>query len=242
MLRTMDKLESEGSREAFRPVILQPESDLPVPHLLPSGTMVSAGFARGGLRSKGAAADSRIYRRQYRPADQRRVACRTGKLVSLLLRAGLQAVHGYHASRLPDTAARGEDQAAAFGHRHASVGNRACCGLCRSKPFCPTLSSACRNVAARLSLVESLVSALGSRCRLILLQGRKTDCEQGSPAVAGCRRDRSAVALHDGAADRESHAHSVSLCRMEGGKDIAGYLRINSGPRVLDLQDGHLRV
>src|SRR5438445_10301397 len=44
MLRTMDKLESEGSREAFRPVILQP-----VPHLPPSGRMVPAGFARGGL-------------------------------------------------------------------------------------------------------------------------------------------------------------------------------------------------
>jgi AraC-like DNA-binding protein len=49
MLRTTDKLESEGSREAFQPVILQPESDLSVPHLLPSGTMVPAGFARGGL-------------------------------------------------------------------------------------------------------------------------------------------------------------------------------------------------
>src|ERR1700740_3406619 len=50
MFRTMDELESEGSRKAFRPVILQPESDLPVPHLSsPSDTMVSAGFARGGL-------------------------------------------------------------------------------------------------------------------------------------------------------------------------------------------------
>jgi AraC family transcriptional regulator len=49
MLRTMDELESEGFGQAFRPVILQPESDLPVPHLLPSGTMVPAGSARGGL-------------------------------------------------------------------------------------------------------------------------------------------------------------------------------------------------
>jgi AraC-like DNA-binding protein len=48
MFRTMDEL-SEDSRQAFRPVILQPESDLSVPHLPPSGTMVSAGFARGGL-------------------------------------------------------------------------------------------------------------------------------------------------------------------------------------------------
>jgi AraC-like DNA-binding protein len=49
MLRTMDKLESEGFEQALRPVILQPEPDLPVPpHLLPSG-IVSAGFARGGL-------------------------------------------------------------------------------------------------------------------------------------------------------------------------------------------------
>jgi AraC family transcriptional regulator len=45
----MDELESEGSRQAFRPVILEPERDLPVPHLLPSGAMVTAGFARGGL-------------------------------------------------------------------------------------------------------------------------------------------------------------------------------------------------
>jgi AraC-like DNA-binding protein len=49
MLRIMNELESEGSTEAFRPVILQPESDLPTPHLLPSGALVSAGFARGGL-------------------------------------------------------------------------------------------------------------------------------------------------------------------------------------------------
>jgi hypothetical protein len=49
MLRTMDELESEGSTQDFRPVILQSERDLPVPHLLPSGTMVSAGLARGGL-------------------------------------------------------------------------------------------------------------------------------------------------------------------------------------------------
>jgi AraC-like DNA-binding protein len=49
MLRIMDKLESEGSTEAFWPVTLRAESDLPVPRLLPSGTMVSAGFARGGL-------------------------------------------------------------------------------------------------------------------------------------------------------------------------------------------------
>jgi len=45
----MDELESEGSSQAFRPVILQPGSNLPVPQLLPSGTMVTAGFARGGL-------------------------------------------------------------------------------------------------------------------------------------------------------------------------------------------------
>jgi AraC-like DNA-binding protein len=49
MLRTMDKLESEGFGQAFRPVILRPEPDLPVPHLLPSSTMAPAGFARGGL-------------------------------------------------------------------------------------------------------------------------------------------------------------------------------------------------
>ena len=49
MLRIMNELESEGSREAFRPVGLQPEADFPVPHLLPSGAMVTAGFARGGL-------------------------------------------------------------------------------------------------------------------------------------------------------------------------------------------------
>ena len=49
MLRTMGELESEGSRQAFQPVILQPERDLPVPQLLPSGTMVTAGFVRGGL-------------------------------------------------------------------------------------------------------------------------------------------------------------------------------------------------
>jgi AraC-like DNA-binding protein len=49
MLRTMDELESEGSRQAFRPVNLEPERDLPIPQLLPSGTMVTAGFARGGL-------------------------------------------------------------------------------------------------------------------------------------------------------------------------------------------------
>jgi AraC family transcriptional regulator len=45
----MDELESEGSRQAFRPVNLEPERDLPIPQLLPSGTMVTAGFARGGL-------------------------------------------------------------------------------------------------------------------------------------------------------------------------------------------------
>jgi AraC-like DNA-binding protein len=49
MFRIMDKLESEGSRQGFPPGILQPESDLRAPHLLPSGTIVSAGFARGGL-------------------------------------------------------------------------------------------------------------------------------------------------------------------------------------------------
>ena len=48
MFRTTDEL-SEGSRQAFRPVILQPESDLPAPHPPPSRTMVSAGFVRGGL-------------------------------------------------------------------------------------------------------------------------------------------------------------------------------------------------
>jgi AraC-like DNA-binding protein len=49
MLRTMDEQENEGSSQAFRPVILHPERELPAPHLLPSGTMVAAGFARGGL-------------------------------------------------------------------------------------------------------------------------------------------------------------------------------------------------
>jgi AraC family transcriptional regulator len=49
MLRTMDELESEGSREAFRPVIRQPESDLSVPRQLASGTMVPTGVAQGGL-------------------------------------------------------------------------------------------------------------------------------------------------------------------------------------------------
>src|ERR1700681_3566967 len=49
MLRTMNELESEGSREVFRPIIPQLESDSPVSHLPPSGTIVSAGFARGGL-------------------------------------------------------------------------------------------------------------------------------------------------------------------------------------------------
>ena len=49
MLRTMDELESEGFRQALRPVILQPESDLPVSHLVPSGTVLPAAFARGGL-------------------------------------------------------------------------------------------------------------------------------------------------------------------------------------------------
>jgi AraC-like DNA-binding protein len=49
MFGLIDKLESEGSRQDFRPVILQPASDLAVPHLLPSGAMVSVGVARGGL-------------------------------------------------------------------------------------------------------------------------------------------------------------------------------------------------
>jgi AraC-like DNA-binding protein len=49
MLSTMDKLESESFGQALPLVILQPETNLPVPHLLPSGTMVPAGFARGGL-------------------------------------------------------------------------------------------------------------------------------------------------------------------------------------------------
>src|SRR4051812_40740412 len=88
---------------------------------------------------------------------------------------------------------------------------------------------------------EALGRAFSGR-HLGLLQDGKTDFEHGPPTVAGCRRDRSVMALHDGAADREPHAHSVSLHRMEGGKEIAGYLRINSGPSILDLQDGHLRV
>jgi len=49
MLRIMNEPESEASGEAFWPVILQPGADLPVSHLLPSGAMVTAGFARGGL-------------------------------------------------------------------------------------------------------------------------------------------------------------------------------------------------
>jgi AraC-like DNA-binding protein len=49
MLVTMDKVETEGSKQAFRPIIPQLESDLAVPHLLPPATIVSAGFARGGL-------------------------------------------------------------------------------------------------------------------------------------------------------------------------------------------------
>jgi AraC-like DNA-binding protein len=49
MLRTMDELESDGSRQVFLPVILQPESDLPIQHLMPPGAMVPAGIARGGL-------------------------------------------------------------------------------------------------------------------------------------------------------------------------------------------------
>ncbi|WFU45724.1 AraC family transcriptional regulator (plasmid) [Bradyrhizobium sp. CB82] len=48
MLRVTDEPESEGFGHSFLPVILQAESDLPVPQL-PSGTMVSTGFARGGL-------------------------------------------------------------------------------------------------------------------------------------------------------------------------------------------------
>jgi transcriptional regulator GlxA family with amidase domain len=49
MFGIVNKLESEGARQAFQPVFLQPESELPAPHLLPSGAMVSAGVARGGL-------------------------------------------------------------------------------------------------------------------------------------------------------------------------------------------------
>ena len=49
MFRATDQLEGEGSRQAFRSVILQPQSGLPAPHMLPSGTMAPAGSARGGL-------------------------------------------------------------------------------------------------------------------------------------------------------------------------------------------------
>src|SRR3954463_7160150 len=49
MLRTMDELESEGFRQAPRPVILQPESDLSVSHLPSSGAVLPAAIARGGL-------------------------------------------------------------------------------------------------------------------------------------------------------------------------------------------------
>ena len=49
MFRTMNDLESEGSREAFPPIIPRLELDLPGPRLLPSGPAMSAGFARGGL-------------------------------------------------------------------------------------------------------------------------------------------------------------------------------------------------
>jgi AraC-like DNA-binding protein len=49
MFRTMDELKSDGSRQVFRSVILQPEPDLQESHRPSSGTMVSAGFARGGL-------------------------------------------------------------------------------------------------------------------------------------------------------------------------------------------------
>jgi AraC family transcriptional regulator len=49
MLRIMDELESEGSTEALRPVILHPQSDLPPPHLLLPSAMVKTDFARGGL-------------------------------------------------------------------------------------------------------------------------------------------------------------------------------------------------
>src|SRR5690348_13706299 len=49
MSRATDKLEGEGSRQVFRPVILQLRPDLLGPHMLPLSTMVSAGFARGGL-------------------------------------------------------------------------------------------------------------------------------------------------------------------------------------------------
>lgn len=49
MLRAMDDLDSEGFGHSILPVILQVESELSVPQLLPSGTMVSTGIARGGL-------------------------------------------------------------------------------------------------------------------------------------------------------------------------------------------------
>lgn len=49
MLGIMDRLETEGSKQALRPITPQLESDLPAPHLLPSATIVSAGLARGGL-------------------------------------------------------------------------------------------------------------------------------------------------------------------------------------------------
>jgi AraC family transcriptional regulator len=49
MFKTMHEPESQDSRLAFQPVALQQESDLPLPLLPSSGTMISAGFARGGL-------------------------------------------------------------------------------------------------------------------------------------------------------------------------------------------------
>jgi AraC-like DNA-binding protein len=49
MFRTVNELESEGSRLALQPIVSQAQSSSPAPYLLPSGTIASAGFARGGL-------------------------------------------------------------------------------------------------------------------------------------------------------------------------------------------------
>lgn len=45
MFRAMDELEGDGSGQVIWPVILQPQPELPAPHLIPSGAMVT----RGGL-------------------------------------------------------------------------------------------------------------------------------------------------------------------------------------------------
>ena len=50
------------------------------------------------------------------------------------------------------------------------------------------------------------------------------------------------MALNDGAADRESYAHSIGLCRVESGKEVVGDLPIYTGSGVLDFEDGHLRI